>query len=261
MFKENCVQGVRFLTSGKLGAKHGFMTRLGGVSTGIYASLNLRIHCDDSPDCLCENYRRVFAALDMPDGAVFSRQVHGKTVRAVTAADLHALFTPVPYEADGLITDVPGLPLIIFTADCVPILLHDGVRGAAGAVHAGWRGTVLDIAGEAVRRMGAEYGCRPADVHAAIGPCIGPCCFETGPEVPAALREALGASAEGLIVPRGEKFLVDLKGANRLFLERAGVPSENIDVSDVCTMCHPETYWSHRYTQGQRGVQGSLIML
>ena len=126
-------------------------------------------------------------------------------------------------------------------------------------VNLGWG--VLDIAGEAVRRMGAEYGCRPADVHAAIGPCIGPCCFETGPEVPAALREALGAAAEGLIVPRGEKFLVDLKGANRLFLERAGVPSKNIDVSDVCTMCHPETYWSHRYTQGQRGVQGSLIML
>ena len=261
MMKEHCVRGVRFLTSGKLDVKHGFAARLGGVSQGIYASLNLRVHCDDAPENIRENYRRLFSALDMPESAVFSRQVHGTCVRAATQTDIHTLFTDVPYEADGLITSTPGLPLIIFTADCVPILLHDGVHRAVGAVHAGWRGTALDIAGEAVRRMSAEYGCVPADIHAAIGPCIGPCCFETGPEVPAAMTETLGAAAEPMIARHGGKFTVDLKGINRLLLERAGLLPENIDVSGICTMCSHDLFWSHRYTKGRRGTQGSVIML
>ena len=261
MLHEQCVDGVPFLTSDKLGTKHGFSTRLGGVSQGIYATLNLRVNCDDAPEHILENYRRLFHALDLPEKAVFSHQVHGKVVRKASQADVHTLMTDVPYEADGLITDVPDLPLIIFTADCVPILLHDGVRGAVGAVHAGWRGTALDIAGEAVRRMREEYGCKPENIHAAIGPCIGPCCFETGPEVPDAMEALLGADAQSFVAPHGTKYMVDLKGINRHLLERAGLQAAHIDVSPLCTMCNHDRFWSHRYTKGQRGTQGSLIML
>jgi len=246
------------------GLAHGFSTRLGGVSQGVFSALNLAPNRGDDPDCVRENFRRFCAATgtDM-DAMVFSNQVHGDAVRVCTGADAgRGLGRDRTYEADGLVTDVPGLPLVIFTADCIPILLCDPVRRVVGAVHAGWRGTALGIAERAAEKMRDCYGCDPADILAAVGPGISQCCFETREDVPNAMTEAMGAAALPYI-QAGEdgKFHVDLKGLNARRLERAGLDSGHIDISGECTACLPERYWSHRVTNGVRGSQAAVIQL
>lgn len=254
---------LEYMTSPLITVPHAFTTRRGGKSTGIYSSLNLRIRSDDDPENVRSNYKIICDELGTsPERLVFSKQVHGDTVRIATSADCHkVLYCPTPYEADVLITCEKGLPLVIFIADCIPILLYDPVTPAVGAVHAGWRGTVLDIAGKAVEKMRRHFGSRPENIRAAIGQGISFCCFETGPEVPEAVRRLLGRQAEPFIRPRGAKFMVDLKGINRHLLERRGVLPSNIDVSDECTACLSDKYWSHRVTQGRRGVTGAFIMM
>jgi YfiH family protein len=260
-FIENNASGLVYMTSSKLAAAHAFTTRRGGVSSGIYESLNLRMGVGDELQSVLRNYGLLGSAVGFdPSGLAFSHQVHGTEVRRVTAADLQAPDAPVPYEADGLITAEKDVPLIIFTADCVPILLFDPVGCAVGAVHAGWRGTVHDIAGKAVRKMAESFGCRPADIRAAIGPCISACCYETGRDVADAVR-ALGGGAGEFAVPGNDKYMVDLKGLNAHLLQRAGLSAENIDISPECTSCLSEKYWSHRVTHGRRGSQASVIML
>ncbi len=259
--------GVPFQTAPgltALGVPHGFTTRLGGVSEGIYASLNLGGGRGDAPERVRENYRRVCQALGVPlESVVCSSQVHGDAVRTVTAADGgKGILRPVDYDADGLITDVPGFTLTVFGADCLTILLCDPVRRVIGAVHAGWRGTALGIVDRAVERMEEGYGCRAQDLRAALGPCIGMCCFETDADVPQAMTDALGPAAEPYITAEdGGKFHVDLQGLNALRLRRLGVPQAQVERSPDCTMCRPDKYWSHRYTKGARGSQAALIHL
>lgn len=196
-----------------------------------------------------------------PRRAVLAKQVHETNVRPVTAADAgKGLYRERDYTADALVTDAPDLPLVVFSADCGVILLHDPVNGAVGAVHAGWRGCAGGIVEKAVKQMERQYGADHASLRAAIGPCIGPCCFETDHDVPDAMRRALGAEAEAYLERRGVKWHVDLAGLNRLWLLRAGVPPENIDVCGVCTACHPADYWSHRKMGEARGVQAALIV-
>ena len=261
-FVRHCRGGVVYSSAAELETPHAFLTRLGGVSRGIYSSLNLSMSAGDDPAMVRENYRRVAAALSLPsDRFVFSKQVHRTDIRLVSPADCIAPYDPIGYEADGLITDIPSLPLIIFTADCIPVLLSDPVSRCVGAVHAGWRGTVENIAGLAAAKMASAFGARPENIRAAIGPGIGLCCFETGAEVPDAVRRLLGAEAEPYITCINGRPHVDLKGVNRAVLLRAGLRPEHIFTSPECTMCLPGDYWSHRYTQGRRGVQGSLIML
>ena len=161
-------------------------------------------------------------------------------------------------QCDGLITNTPGVSLVVFTADCTPILLHDPITGAVGAAHAGWRGTALDIAGKTVAKMAAEFGCRPEHIRAAIGPNIGPCCFETDADVPLAMRETYGKAAEEWIRPSGKKFYLNLQELNAVSLRQAGV--EKIEISDQCTACRSDFLWSHRVTGGQRGSQGAVIV-
>ena len=260
--------GVTFLSADGFeaagGVAHGFSTRLGGVSEGIYATLNLGMNRGDAPDRVRENYRRFCAAIGADMGnIVCASQVHGDTVRTVTAADLGiGLDEPEPWQADGLVTDIPGVTLAVYSADCLPILLYDPVRRVVGAVHAGWRGTALGIVERAVEKLRDCYGCDPADIRAAIGPGISKCCFETHEDVPNAMTEAMGSAALPYIevLPTG-KFHVDLKGLNALRLERAGLLAGHVDVSPDCTMCLPEKYWSHRQTQGRRGSQAALIAL
>jgi len=260
MFTTHGDTGPVYLTAPNISAAHAFTTRLGGVSAGVYASWDLGENRGDDPAAVRENYRLLKETLGIRGGLVFSRQVHGDAIRVAAERDRREPYEPLPYEADGLITDVPGLPLIIFTADCVPVLLHDPVRGAVGAVHAGWRGAVADIAGKAVRMMADAFGCDPADVRAAIGPAIGPCCFETGPEVPAAVWALLGS--EERITPRGnDKYMVDLPGVVADTLAAAGLSRAHIENCGECTKCLHEKYWSHRYTAGIRGSQASVIML
>lgn len=264
---EQVLKGVPLRVSpclAKAGVAHGFTTRLGGVSEGIYASLNLGGNRGDDPGRVRENYRRVCEALGVDMGKlVFSSQVHGDVVRKVTLADAgKGLDRQVDYDADGLVTDVPGLTLVVFGADCLTVLLSDPVRRVAAAVHAGWRGTALGIVARAVETMVREYGCRAERILAAIGPGISKCCFETGEDVPRAMTAALGEAARPYLEELGqEKYKVDLKGINTLWLKRSGIMTTNIDISSECTMCAPETYWSHRYTKGKRGSQAALICL
>ncbi|SHI13079.1 conserved hypothetical protein [Sporobacter termitidis DSM 10068] len=261
-FSENNAGSLVYMTSSLLGTAHAFTTRLGGVSRGIYAALNLGQNLGDEPRDVLKNYGILADALGFdPARLVFSRQVHKPDVRLVTGADCQAPYTPVPYEADGLVTAEKDVPLIIFTADCVPILLFDPVGCAIGAAHAGWRGTTQDIAGNAVLAMVRHFGSRPENIRAAIGPCISLCCYETGDDVAEAARRLLGGAAAPYLVPKGEKFMVDLKGINAFLLERAGLRRENIDVSPECTSCLSSKYWSHRATHGARGSQASVIML
>jgi len=248
------------MTAPNIEAAHAFTTRLGGVSTGIFKSLNLGQSLGDDHENVLENYSVLCGAIGISCGdLVGSRQVHGARIRVVTNADRGEIFVKTSNEADGLVTRDPGAALAVFTGDCVPILLHDPVRNAIGAVHAGWRGTAADIAGAAIRKMKDEYGCDPADVRAAIGPCISKCCYETGGDVTDALLEELPEAAESCFTPRGGKYMTDLKEANRLMLIRAG--ARNITVSDECTFCLSDKYWSHRRTNGRRGCQAAIIVM
>jgi len=261
-FLENTVQNVVYMTTPGITAKHAFTTRRGGASSGAFSSLNLGMNLGDDPGCVRENYAILCGALGIDsDCIVRSAQVHGRNVRIVASSDRAALFQPPACEADAMITCEPGVALIIYTADCVPILLHDPVRGVISAVHAGWRGSAADICGAVVERMKGEFGCVPSDIRAAIGPCIGGCCYEIGAMVCDMLRTALGSEAEHCVTAglNEGKYMADLGEANRCLLQKAGVT--DISMSRECTMCSNEKYWSHRYTGGSRGSQAALILL
>lgn len=246
------------------GVAHGFSTRLGGVSEGIFSSLNLGFNRGDDPDHVRENYRRFCAAIGADaNRIVMTGQVHETEIRTATPELIKPdVCAPTEYNCDGLITNQPGLVLTIFSADCIPILLYDPVQRVIAAVHAGWRGTAQDIAGKAVHKMRQEYNCQPEHILTAIGPGISQCCFETHADVPEAMTRALG----DLVVPHvlsldNGKFKVDLKGMNATLLLRAGISSGHIEISTDCTACLHETYWSHRVTQGKRGSQAAMIQL
>ena len=224
--------------------RHGFSTRLGGVSPAPWDSLNLGISRGDSDENVWENYRRFCAAVGVaPESTVFTQQTHSENIRQVTGQDAgKGLLHPRNYtDVDALITDCPGLSLVVFSADCGTILLFDPVHRAIGAVHAGWRGT------------------EPADLLCALGPSIGPCCFETDGDVPAAMHGALGAQADPFMTRRGKKWHIDLKGINAHWLQSLGVTS--IDVCPHCTACRQELYWSHRKVGNARGAQIALLAL
>ena len=251
---------LEYLTSDRISVPHGFTTRYGGVSTGHLESLNIGIRRGDIWENVLENYDILGKALGFdPKKLVLSHQTHTDIVREVGSAHWGAgLYGPELPECDALITVTPGSALAVFTADCTPILLHDPVTGAVGAVHAGWRGTASAIAAKTVTAMTAAFGTTPADLRAAIGPNIGPCCFETDGDVPDALRHALGSRVEQSIRPAGQKFYVNLKEINALILRDAGV--HRIDISTDCTVCQSHRFWSHRVTRGLRGSQGAIIV-
>lgn len=247
------------------GAAHGFSTRLGGMSPAPMDSLNLGANRGDDPANVRENFSRFCAAIGTdPNVLVKNHQIHSDIIRPVTRADvMPSPEAPGTFEADGLITDQPGVCLTIFSGDCIPILLCDPVRRCIAAAHAGWRGTALGIAARAVEAMVRDYGCQADNILAAIGPGIGPCCFETHTDVPDGLRAGLGADAEPFIRPLSKegKFSVDLKGANARWLERAGVRPERIAICSACTACNLDEFWSHRVQGNQRGSMAAMIQL
>ncbi len=261
-FHENNKDGLITMSSDKIGARHAFTTRYGGVSKGGFTSLNLGSNRGDDPEAVRENYRRVCALMGAGiDGCAVTKQVHGNEVRIVTKADRHVCMSMVPYEADGIVTNERGLPVMCFTADCVPVLLWDGENGVIGAIHCGWRSSVADILGVAVDKM-CSLGAKPETIHAAIGPAIGRCCFETDDDVPEAVEKYLDGDTDGLFDRRADgKTMVDLRAANARRLVKLGLRPGNIDISDECTMCSHEKYWSHRYTKGERGSQAAVIVL
>ena len=259
MFSENNKNGLVYMTSSVIPARHLFTTRYGGVSTGDFASLNLGSNRGDPQENVAENYRRVAAFFGVGrDDCAVTKQVHGTEVRVVTSADKHICGSITPYEADGLITTERGLPILCFVADCVPALLCDAEHGVIAAVHCGWRSSVADIIGVTVEKMCA-LGAEPASICAAMGASIGRCCFETDDDVPNAIKKYLGCDAEEFFDRRPDgKTMVDLRAANAMRLRQLGLRAENIDVSHECTMCSHEKYWSHRYTRRMGQGRGSL---
>lgn len=250
---------LEYLTAENISVPHGFTTRRGGVSKGHLSSLNIGAHRGDSMENVERNYQILADSLgfDVKD-LVLTRQVHTDIIRTVTKADAQGLDHSAYPECDGLITNDPGTALVVFTADCTPILLSDPVTGAVGAVHAGWRGTALGIAGKAVAAMVNAYGCDPKNIRAAIGPNIGYCCFQTDADVPQAMLVSYGDAAKECIRPAGDKFYVNLKEINALSLQSAGV--KHIEISEACTVCESGRFWSHRVTRGLRGSQGAIIV-
>lgn len=251
---------LEYLVAEGITVPHCFTTRLGGVSKGIFDSLNIGYNRGDSPENVRANYQILGDALGFSlEDLVLTRQIHTDIVRIATREEAGKSLDNRDWpECDALITNESGVALVIFTADCTPILLHDPVTGAVGAAHAGWRGTAMGIAGKTAEAMVREYGCDPKNIRAAIGPNIGYCCFETDADVPDAMIAALGEEAKQFIRPNGSKYYVNLKEINALWLRKAGV--EHIEISDVCTVCQSDRYWSHRVTRGERGSQGAIIV-
>lgn len=248
---------IRLYTSPVLpteGFVHGFPERTGGVSTGARTSLNLGKRWGDGPEIVEENRRRlaVHAGYD-PAELQATRHVHGTAVWAVgepLAADA---------EFDGLVCDRPGPVLGAFAADCAPLLFADPEARVIGACHAGWRGTVNGIAARTIARM-TELGAQPARIRVALGPSIGPCCFEVGPEVVAEFAAAFG-SVPKLVVQGPQKAHVDLRVALRTSLERAGVTPEHIADQPPCTKCEPDRFFSYRRDGKDGGVHMAFIAM
>ena len=249
---------LEYLSAQNISVPHCFTTRYGGVSTGSQSSLNLAIGRGDSMENVEANFRLLANALGFdPEKLVLTRQTHSDIVRAVTDTDCAGFFHRDYPECDALVTNTPGVTLTVFTADCTPLLFHDPVTSAVGAAHAGWRGTAQDIGGKTVEAMVRHFGCDPKNIRAAIGPNLGKCHFETDGDVPHALVCTYGKEALAHIEKRGEKFFPDLKAINALSLRRRGVV--NIEISDCCTWCESQRFWSHRVTKGDRGSQGALV--
>lgn len=250
------------LQSDRIGAGfvHGFTTRAGGVSAPPFDALNLGGKWGDAPAHVTENRRRLAQAVG---GAPFvARQVHGTAIHRVRAGDDAAAVAR--QEADGLCSDAPGVVLGVFVADCVPVLIADPRTGCCAAVHAGWRGTVAGILPQAVHTLGATFGARVQDLQVALGPAIGPCCFEVGPEVADAFTAAVSDARARNIVrpsPRGlaDKAHVDLHAANRWLLERAGVDPGAIDAVAGCTHCDRGRFFSFRRDGASTGQQMGVI--
>ena len=240
--------------------RHGFTTRAGGVSAAPYAALNLGSKWGDSPENVAENRRRLLLA----SGArtMFSvSQVHGTRVVRVAAQDDPD--TVKGEQADGLCSDGAGLGLSIHVADCVPVLIADPRTGACAALHAGWRGTVAGMATAGVAALAGGLGCRPEDLRVALGPCIGRCCFDVGPEVLAAFEVAWpGARAAGVVLETtGFQPRIDVRQCLRLQLQAAGVLPEHIDVSSECTSCDPAgRFYSYRRSGRLTGQSVGFIV-
>lgn len=249
-------------------AVHGVSGRRGGVSRGQWSSLDLGLHVCDNPEDVIENRRRYLGALGL-DAArlVTPEQVHGIHVERVGLAEAgkgaEAYADAIP-RTDALITNVPNLPLLLCFADCTPILFLDPVHKAVGIAHGGWKGTVNRIGYKTVRRMQEEFGTQPRELLTAIGPSIGPCCYEIGPEVEAKFREAFPGHEAELFPEKSAdtgKPHLSLWAANRIQLEEAGVLPEHIDEAQTCTSCHHDMFFSHRADAGKTGRLAAVIAL
>ncbi|MGN1024097.1 MAG: peptidoglycan editing factor PgeF [Lachnospiraceae bacterium] len=248
------------------GVVHGFSTRLGGVSEGPFASLNLTFSRGDARERVLENYRRLALALGTsPDRFVLTRQVHGTNVIHVTGEDAGKGVTRERDwdGVDGLVTDTPGIVLSVFSADCVPILFLDQKCHAIGACHSGWRGTVDRIGARVVETMQKDFGTDPKDLVCCIGPSICRDCYEIGDDVAERFLEAFpGQESRILENKHNGHWQLDLWAACRIVLLEAGVPDAQIHTTDVCTCCNPEILFSHRAASGgTHGNIGGFIML
>lgn len=247
--------------------RHLFSTRLGGISEGIYASMNLSYTRGDRKEAVDENYRRIAGVLGCQAGdIVCSDQTHTTNLKTVGREDGGKGITrPRDYhDVDGLLTNEPGIVLATFYADCVPLYFVDTKRRAIALAHSGWRGTVARMGRCVVEKMKEVYGTDPADVAAAVGPSICQACYEVSEDVAEAFKEEFrkpGQEQEILLSKGGGKYQLDLWRANEIVLTEAGILSSRIQVTDLCT-CHNSAYlFSHRASQGRRGNLGAFLGL
>ena len=270
ILQENQVGEVLFLTYPILDqtgiVKHGFSTRIGGVSEGYLGSMNLSFTRGDKEEAVRENYIRMAKALRVDaDSFVFSQQTHTTNGRAVSFQDKgRGLLTPLTYQdVDGLITNVPGLTLTTFYADCVPLYFVDPVHKAIGLSHSGWRGTVGRMGAVTLQRMQEEYGTDPANVIAAIGPSICQDCYEVSEDVIQEFQNTFEPKFHKQLFYRKEngKYQLNLWAANEIVLTEAGVPREQIAITNVCTCCNGDKLFSHRASQGRRGNLAAFLAL
>lgn len=235
---------------------HGIFTRLGGASEKPFDSLNLSISVPDKEAAVIENRRRFYQVFNVERSqTVRIMQVHGSRVIRVDRSSLEQTLA----ETDGLVTDTPNLPLVMAFADCVPIMLVDPVRRAVGIVHAGWRGTVAGVCQASIRCMVDSFGSRPADIQAAIGPSIGPCCYEVGSDLLEAVSGVFPSTGSLFHQGKNGRFHFNQWQAVQRALEQVGV--EKIERSDLCTACHIDEFYSHRAEKGRTGRFGALIMI
>ncbi|MFP3155386.1 peptidoglycan editing factor PgeF [Lachnospiraceae bacterium ZAX-1] len=265
--------------------KHCFTTRRGGCSEGIYASMNLSFTRGDQTESVKENFRRIADAMNVDyNKFVFADQTHTTNIRAVTESDAGHGITKKKnfFDVDGLITNVPGLVLATFYADCVPLYFLDPVNKAIGLSHSGWRGTRNRMGRATIEAMRKAYGTRAEDLMCAIGPSICRDCYEVGEEVAEQFLEEFKSKAEELLwekrmeekaVSEGidgtkvkqdvvlKKYQLDLWRANEIVLEEAGVIPTNIATTNICTCCNAKLLFSHRASQGKRGNLGAFLSL
>ncbi len=262
--------GVVYLTFPILeqlpGIVHGFSTRLGGVSQGDVGTMNLSFSRESSRQNVEENYRRLAKAIGYePERLVCSRQTHTTNVRVVTEEDCGIGFCRSgDYDnIDGLVTNVPGIPLMTFYADCVPLLLADPVHRAIGCAHSGWRGTAANMGKAALEVMKREYGTEAKDVITAIGPSICQDCYEVSEDVIDQFREVYHRKIwpDLFYEKQNGKFQLNLWEACRQNFLMAGVLPEHISLPDLCTCCNPKFLFSHRASRGNRGNLAAVVML
>ena len=245
-------------------------TRAGGFSRGALEGLNLGMRRGDNPDTVIDNRAQLSLITGaFPDLLTFGRQVHGDRASRVTgdligSGSLGA--ETAIADTDALVTDINDVPLVVLIADCAVVALFDPVNRAVGLAHAGWRGTVAGIAAGTVRKMEDEFGSRPADIVAGIGPSIGPCCFEVGDEVAERFEDVFPDSWKRVVDVRGGRAHVNLWEANRLQLSGAGLRDGNIETADLCTSCRTDLFYSHRKEastseNGRSGRFAGVILL
>lgn len=245
---------------------HAFSTRLGGVSQGIYSSMNLSFTRGDEEAAVYENYRRLAAAVGFAaEDIVTSDQIHTANVRVVTEEDRgNGITKPRPYtDVDGMITNVPGLVLATFYADCVPLYFIDPVRHAIGLSHSGWRGTVAKIGRVTVDKMREMYGTDPQDLYTAIGPSICQDCYEVSEDVIQQFQQAFPENIWADLYYRKEngKYQLNLWKANEWILLNSGILPEHLAVTNLCTCCNSDLLFSHRASHGKRGTLAAFLAL
>jgi len=242
---------------------HGISTRMGGVSTDAWASLNLQLRRGDSETNVVENFSRFTAALGIPlANTVFSAQTHSTNVRRVFDSDRGKGIGPSDIECtDGLHTNEPNTALVTFCADCVPILFFDPNKKVIAAAHSGWRGTVAEIGRIMVETLVKEYGCEPGDILAGIGPSVGPCCFEVDPPVTSEFLEKPNWANYIKEPDSSGKSKIDLWQINKQILIDAGLLPEHIDCEPICTCCNEKLFYSQRRDGDKRGAMATVICL
>lgn len=262
---KNGVTYITFPLLEKTGlVNHLFSTRIGGVSEGKYASMNLSFNNGDNREAVLENYRRLCECVDIDiKNLVLSRQTHTDNVKVVSLEHCGTgIFKDSFSDIDGLITNERGVALVTQYADCTPLVFLDPVKKVIATSHAGWRGTVKEIGKKTVQKMESQFGCNPNDIIAGIGPCIGNCCYEVDDPVYNELIKLKYLNLNQILTPKDNgRYMLDLVEANKQILINAGVNPNNIDCSDICTCCNADVLHSHRASKGERGNLALIIAL